>query len=83
MSLAGPVLTMKSVLAEFPGLSVLADLGVTDGKLLAQMQVIGIYNRFVIERAEQDLALLVAAMHRTHIHSPGSPGVSAANSTFT
>jgi len=40
MSLAGPVLTMKSVLAEFPGLSVLADVGVTDGKLLAQMQVI-------------------------------------------
>jgi hypothetical protein len=42
---------------------VLADLSVADGKRLAQLQVFGMYNGFVVERAEEELAFFVAVIH--------------------
>src|SRR5579864_425775 len=56
-----------SILEKFPGLSMLADLAIADGKLLAQMQFIGIHERPVVEYAKDELALLVAATH-AHPH---------------
>ena len=45
----------------------LADLSVADGKLLAQLEVFGIYDGLVVECTEKELALFVAVMY-AHPH---------------
>jgi hypothetical protein len=52
-----------SVPVEFRGFSVLADLAVVDGKLIANLQVFRVHHRFIVQRSEHDLPLLVTAMH--------------------
>ncbi len=54
---------MRSVLAEFSGFPVFADLAVADGRLLAQLRILQDSRLVVVECAEQELALLVAVMH--------------------